>query len=74
MESALPSATATNMDPYTLKVYVDIPDGSGIFDGAGANRIDTGTALYNFTVRAPEFAVSFSTTTSSTTTTTSTTT
>jgi hypothetical protein len=63
----LPTATATDMDPYSLKTYVDIDGSVGIFDGAGANRLDDTANLYGFTSIAPQHQASVSSTTSTTT-------
>ena len=72
----LPTPSATDFDPRSLKTYVDIDGRVGIFDGAGENRLDTGSNVYDFTVLAPAIrpSVSSTTSTTSTSTTTSTTT
>ena len=66
VDIVLPAASATNLDPYSLKDYVDFDGNTGIFDGAGANRVDDGITLKNLGVRAPQHRVSFSSTTSTT--------
>jgi len=63
----LPTASSTTMDPFSLKTYADIDGRVGIFDGAGANRVDTGTNVYDFTVLAPQAQPSISSSTSTTT-------
>ena len=70
----LPTASATDMDPFSLKTYVPFDNRLAIFDGAGENKIDDMTSVYSFSVIAPENTPSFSTTTSTTSTTTTTTT
>ena len=62
----LPTAAATDMDPFSLKTYVPIQGRVGIFDGAGANRLETGTNVYDFTVIAPQNKPSVSSSTSTT--------
>lgn len=63
----LPTAAAIDMDPFSLKTYVNFGGGFGIFDGVGENKFDTGTAVYGFTSLAPENTPSFSSSSSTTT-------
>lgn len=73
----LPSPSASDMNPYAPKTYVQFDGRVGIFDGVGENKEDDGTNVYSFTVNAPRYAPymsSTTTTTSTTTTSTSTTT
>ena len=58
---------ATLAGGFSLKSYVDFDGWTGFFDGDGANKLDTGTALFDFTVLAPHNTPSFSSTTSTTT-------
>jgi len=74
MPAVLPTPAATDMDPVSLKCYVDIDSAVAIFDGAGRNRIDDGYNLFDFNALAPQNAGSVSTSTSTSTTTTSSTT
>ena len=70
----LPTASGTSMNPYALKTYVDFDNFTGIFDGAGVNKVDDGANLFDFSSLAPAAEPSFSTSTSTTTTTTTSTT
>ena len=72
VQVVLPTPAATDMDPYSLKSYVEIDGALGIFDGAGRNRYEDGQTIVDWNVLSPENAGSVSSTTSTTTTTTTT--
>jgi hypothetical protein len=65
----LPAPTS-GVNQFSLKCYADVDGRTGIFDGTGANKIETGTYLYDFTVLAPQNAMRITVTTTTTTTTT----
>lgn len=74
VDAVLPTASKTDLDPFSMKTFVDFDGNVLVVDGAGANFIDDGQNIFALDELAPQHVASVSSTTSTTTSSTSTTT